>query len=71
MSERELTDQGAYLFESDEYPCYPCRVSLIDAKLGEIVLAVSHEHHGENSAYRASGPIFVRQDADTAKPRKK
>jgi len=67
MSAQELADRGAYLFEADQCPCYPCRVSLIDARVGETVLALSYEHHGENSPYRSSGPIFVRQIADTAK----
>lgn len=67
MPAQELADMGAYLFESDQCPCYPCRVSLIDARVGETVLALSYEHHGENSPYRSSGPIFVRQTANTAK----
>lgn len=65
MSENELTELGMYLFDADECPCYPCRVSLIDAKIGERVLAISYKHHDENSAYRSSGPIFVREVADT------
>ena len=49
----------------DEDPGYPCRVSLIDAKIGERVLSLSYFHHNVNSAYRASGPIFVRENAQT------
>ena len=47
---------------------YPCRVSLIDAEPGETVLLVSFTHHDVTSSYRASGPIFVRANAQTAKP---
>lgn len=66
MSARELEELGAYIFVADECPCYPCRVSLIDAKVGESVLAISYEHHPEKSPYRSSGPIFVRQTAVNA-----
>ena len=65
LPEEKLTELGAYLFVADQSPCYPCRVSLIDAEVGENVLAISYEHHVENSAYRSSGPIFVRQTAQT------
>ncbi|SFD42154.1 DUF1203 domain-containing protein [Pseudoalteromonas denitrificans] len=45
---------------------YPCRVSLIDAKIGERVLALSFCHHDVSSPYKASGPIFIREKAITA-----
>jgi len=66
MSTSELKAIGAYIFNSDECPCYPCRVSLEDAPVGERVLALSYEHHPENSPYRATGPIFIRENALTA-----
>jgi len=49
MADSELDSFGAYIFESDECPCYPCRVSLIDAKVGERVLAINHEHLAVNT----------------------
>ncbi len=67
MNTEELRDIGAYLFQSDEFPCYPCRVSLTDAKVGESVLALGYEHHAVQSPYRSSGPIFVRANAVEAK----
>jgi len=66
MSTPELNAIGAYLFNADECPCYPCRVSLTDAQVGERVLALSYEHHPQNSPYRATGPIFIRANAQTA-----
>ena len=42
---------------------YPCRVSLRDARRGEVLLLLPFEHLPAPSPYRASGPIFVRQDA--------
>lgn len=66
MTPSELTGIGAYFFESDEYPCYPCRVSLEDAQIGETVLAITYEHNSVLSPYRSSGPIFIRANVHTA-----
>jgi hypothetical protein len=46
----------------------PCRVSLTDAPVGERVLLLPFTHHDVDSPYRASGPIFVREVAETARP---
>ncbi len=45
---------------------YPCRVSLIDAAPGEVLLLFPFAHHDVDSPYRASGPIYVRKDARVA-----
>lgn len=47
----------------DEFPGFPCRVSLQDAELGEEVILISYNHHKSTSPYKASGPIFVRKNA--------
>jgi hypothetical protein len=52
----------------DAKPGYPCRVSLVDAEVGETVLLIPYTHHDVSSPYRASGPIFVRAGARTATP---
>lgn len=39
---------------------FPCRISLQNAKAGEIVLLLPYPHHVAGP-YRASGPIFVRE----------
>ncbi|MBL0162626.1 MAG: DUF1203 domain-containing protein [Xanthomonadales bacterium] len=44
-------------------PGYPCRVSLVDAEVGEELLLLPFEHQHAASPYRASGPIFVRRGA--------
>ncbi|HXD75973.1 MAG TPA: DUF1203 domain-containing protein, partial [Vicinamibacterales bacterium] len=46
----------------------PCRVSLEDAQPGERVILVPFCHQPEQSPYRASGPVFVRESAATATP---
>ena len=52
----------------EETPGTPCRVSLIDAPVGERVLLLPFTHHEVDSPYRASGPIFVREQGETARP---
>ncbi|MEO1035518.1 MAG: DUF1203 domain-containing protein [Pseudomonadota bacterium] len=49
-------------------PGYPCRVSLVDASVGETVLLLNHTHLDVASPYRASHAIFVREQAETATP---
>ncbi|MGF1698700.1 DUF1203 domain-containing protein [Vibrio lamellibrachiae] len=66
-NKKELKLLGAAWVTVDAEPGYPCRVSLLDAKIGERVLALSFFHHNVDSPYRASGPIFVREKAQTAK----
>lgn len=66
MTDAELDSAGVVMIEVDASPCYPCRVSLQDAVIGERILAISFEHHAVNSPYRSTGPIFVREIAETA-----
>ena len=68
MSDPELQFLGARRMTVDEKPGAPCRVSLMDADAGETVLLLPFAHHDVSSPYRASGPIFVRKDAETARP---
>jgi hypothetical protein len=67
-SDAELEEVGARRMVVDEKPGFPCRVSLLDAEVGETVLLVPFVHHDTTSPYRASGPIFVRRDARMANP---
>ena len=53
---------------ADAKPGFPCRVSLQNAEIGERVLAISYCFQKSDSPYRASGPIFVRELAETANP---
>ncbi len=46
----------------------PCRVSLVEAAPGEAVYLLPHVHHDVDSPYRATGPIYVRELAETAHP---
>lgn len=65
LSDAELIALGARRDFADSSPGYPCRVSLVDAAVGEELVLLNHEHHATSSPYRASGPIYVRRAATT------
>lgn len=67
-SDAELRALGALRAVADEKPGYPCRVSLADAEPGESVVLLPFVHLDVASPYRASGPIYVRPGAPTARP---
>jgi Protein of unknown function (DUF1203) len=62
----ELNQIGALKMIVEEFPGYPCRVSLEDVPLGEEVILLPFEHHKVDSPYRSSGPIYIRKGAKTA-----
>lgn len=68
MSDPELRTLGMRRMTVEEKPGFPCRVSLVDAEVGETVLLLPFAHHDVASPYRASGPIFIRKNAGTARP---
>lgn len=63
LDEETLNSIGAQLLTVYEKPGFPCRVSLVDAEIGERVLAMNFEHHNVNSFYKASDPVFIRMHA--------
>ncbi|TXH77741.1 MAG: DUF1203 domain-containing protein [Lysobacteraceae bacterium] len=63
-----LRARGVRRIVADGRPVYPCRVSLQDATDGEALLLLPYEHHGVDTPYRASGPVYVREQAIEAKP---
>ena len=63
LSNEELAARGMRRVEADRKPGFPCRVTLEDAELGERLLLLTYEHQPAHSPYRASGPIFVRENA--------
>jgi len=68
LGDAELRARGVLRMRADDRPGFPCRVSLVDAGIGEEVWLFSFTHHDADTPYRASGPIFVRVDATTARP---
>ena len=63
-----LRERGLRRVIADDRPAYPCRVSLQDAVEGERLLLLPFLHHDVDTPYRASGPIYVREDAVQAQP---
>ena len=68
MNDAELESHGAKRVNVDSHPGYPCRVSLMDAPVNESVILTTFRHHDVISPYQSAGPIFVRENAQTAKP---
>lgn len=63
LSETALAEKNAHRVVADKKPGFPCRVSLEDAEPGESLILFPFAHHSTDSPYRASGPIFVRENA--------
>lgn len=63
LDDDELTHEGARRLIVDAKPGFPCRIGLADAEIGETVILLPFVHHDVESPYRASGPIFVRENA--------
>ncbi|AMC35528.1 DUF1203 domain-containing protein [Janthinobacterium sp. B9-8] len=63
MNTEELASHNARRLIADKPLGYPCRVSLRDAAIGEHVLLLPFVYHQCASPYRASGPIFVRENS--------
>jgi len=68
LSDAELAARGARRVVADAKPGYPCRVSLVDAEVGERLLLLPYMHQPTDTPYRSSGPIFVRESARQATP---
>jgi hypothetical protein len=68
LSDEELAARGAKRLIVDKCPGFPCRVSLVDAQVGEVVLLTNYEHQSASSPYRAAHAIFVRENAHEARP---
>lgn len=63
-----LRARGIRRIVADGRSGHPCRVSLQDAAEGESLLLLPYEHHPVDTPYRASGPIYVREQATMAAP---
>ncbi len=66
LGDGELAARGMRRMIADAKPGFPCRVSLEDAEPGERVLLANFEHQPAHSPYRATGPIFVRENVGAA-----
>lgn len=63
LSDDELQASGMKRVVADAAHGYPCRVSLVDAAIGEELMLLPYYHQPARSPYQSRGPIFVRRDA--------
>ena len=69
LSEEQLAGRSARRIVVDAKPGFPCRISLVDADIGESVVLVNYTHQPNKTPYRASHAIFVREAAKEAAAR--
>jgi len=63
LTDEQLAERGMHRVVADRKPGFPCRISLVDAEIGEQLLLLPYCHQPANSPYQASGPIFIRSGA--------
>jgi hypothetical protein len=63
LTDEQLAERGMRRVVADRKPGFPCRISLVDADIGEQLLLLPYRHQPANSPYQASGPIFIRSGA--------
>src|SRR5688572_20436124 len=63
LTDEQLAGRGMHRVVADRKPGFPCRISLVDAEIGEQLLLLPYCHQPANSPYHASGPIFIRSGA--------
>jgi len=66
LSDAALAQQHILRQRVIEYPGTPCRVSLVDAAVGESVLLLNYQHLPAPSPFQSAHAIFVRESAQTA-----
>jgi hypothetical protein len=66
LDDEALALRGAKRYVADKTPGFPCRVSLEDALPGERVILIPFCHQPACSPYKATGPIFIREESATA-----
>jgi len=66
LSDAELVARGMRRMTAESKPGYPCRVSLVDAEVGERVILLPYPHLPGPGPYAASGPVFAREAARPA-----
>ena len=66
LTDRQLKERGMVRRIANESPGFPCRISLVDADVGDEMLLLPYRHQPAASPYRASGPIFIRRGARQA-----
>ena len=66
QDEEALAALGVTRMTVDEYPGFPCRITLEDAEVGETVLLLNFEHQSAKTPYRSAHAIFIRESTSKA-----
>jgi hypothetical protein len=61
LSDEELKSHGAIRYRVDSEPGFPCRITLRDLPVGDNALLLNWQHQPNDTPYRASHAIFVRE----------
>ena len=69
LSDTELADRGARRVIADEACAFPCRVSLVDADVGDELILTNYAHLDQRSPYRASHAVYIRKGVAQATPK--
>ncbi len=64
LSDRELAAHGVKRYVADETPGFPDRIEMRDANLGETLLLLNHVSVEQDTPYKASHAIFIREGAE-------
>jgi hypothetical protein len=68
LSEEQLAERNVVVYVANEKPGFPCRVTLDDAEVGERVFLLNYAYQPNDTPYKASHAIFVRENAADATP---
>jgi hypothetical protein len=63
-SDPELAELGVERVIADAANCYPDRITMRDAEVGESLLLLNHQHQPAQSPYQSSHAVFVLEGAD-------
>jgi hypothetical protein len=66
LSEGERAARHAVGVIANKKPGFPCRVSLMDAEVGEEMILVNYEHQTAGTPFRSSHAVYVRREAHQA-----
>jgi hypothetical protein len=66
LSDEELAERGVIRYVADKKPGFPDRIEMRDGEPGETLLLLNHVCQPEETPYRASHAIFVREGAEQA-----
>ena len=64
LGDEDLRRHDARRVIADRPRAFPCRVSLVDAEVGEELILVHHEHLPARSPFRSGHAIYVRVNAE-------